>query len=102
MNTGIPISGLIDDSYTFASERGSGTSWFNVTWNAVAGATSYEIWRHTSGDSSAATLLNASVTEPTYDDYVDAGTAYWYWVKAKNAATGVIQKGGKQLTGPAA
>jgi len=56
-----------------------------VTWNGVSGATSYEVWRHTSNDSGSATQIDASVGGTSYDDTTaTAGTTYYYWVKAKN------------------
>ncbi|MGA2323294.1 MAG: C10 family peptidase [Sedimentisphaerales bacterium] len=58
----------------------------NVSWNASAGATSYEVWRNTSNRSNKASKI-AEVTSLSYDDTsAVAGTTYWYWVKAKNAA----------------
>ncbi|MDD3748536.1 MAG: hypothetical protein PHX35_04185 [Candidatus Bipolaricaulis anaerobius] len=54
-----------------------------VSWQAVAGATSYLIYRALAAD--AAPLLVGTVTETTYEDTaVEADTAYWYWVRACN------------------
>jgi fibronectin type 3 domain-containing protein len=56
-----------------------------VTWNASSGATAYEVWRHTSNSSGAASKI-ADPTGTSYDDTTAvAGTTYYYWVKAKNA-----------------
>jgi len=59
-----------------------------VTWDAVLGATSYEVWRNTSDDSgSAAKISSPDPTGTTFDDFgVAPETPYWYWVKSKTAA----------------
>ena len=57
-----------------------------VLWNASSGATSYEVWRHTSNDSASATRIAASVGGTSYDDTsASYDTTCYYWVKAKNA-----------------
>jgi hypothetical protein len=53
-----------------------------ITWNAVIGATSYEIYRRNPGGSY--TLRGTSVT-PSYNDSTSSGTAYLYRVRAVNA-----------------
>jgi fibronectin type 3 domain-containing protein len=69
-----------------AAGDGVSTDFVPVTWNAVSGATSYEVWRHTSANSAAATKLT-QVTGASYDDAsAVAGVTYYYWVKAVNAA----------------
>jgi hypothetical protein len=58
-----------------------------VTWDASDGATSYEVWRHTSDDSASATRLAASVAATSYHDTTATpGAICYYWVKAANAA----------------
>jgi hypothetical protein len=54
----------------------------HVTWNAVTGATSYEIYRRDPGGSFA--LRNTSLTT-SYNDTTSANTAYLYRVRAVNA-----------------
>jgi fibronectin type 3 domain-containing protein len=57
-----------------------------LTWRAVAGAASYEIYGGTSGEQLSAKQLSVS-TNTTYDDLsATPGTPYNYWVKARNAA----------------
>lgn len=56
-----------------------------VTWNASAGATSYEIWRSTSQNSSSASLIGTAAASPFDDASAVPGQRYYYWVKAKNA-----------------
>ena len=54
-----------------------------VSWNAVAGANQYEIFRHTSNDSSSALQLPALVETTFFDDTTATpGVVYYYWVKA--------------------
>jgi uncharacterized protein YkwD len=58
----------------------SGTQ-VQVTWNAVIGATSYEIYRR--GPGGSFTLRGTSLTT-AYNDTASAGTAYLYRVRAMN------------------
>lgn len=53
-----------------------------VTWNAVIGATSYQVWRRDPGGSF--TLRGTSLTT-SFNDSASAGTAYLYRVRAVNA-----------------
>jgi fibronectin type III domain protein len=61
----------------------SSTSVF-VSWNASAGATSYEIYRKGAGGSF--TLIGTSTTTSFTDTTAAANTAYVYRVRAKNAS----------------
>jgi len=58
-----------------------------VSWDAVAGATSYEVWRHTGNSTSLASKISSP--NPVGTSYDDLGaatdTTYYYWVKALNA-----------------
>ncbi|MCB0182074.1 MAG: hypothetical protein KDI62_27860, partial [Anaerolineae bacterium] len=66
---------------------GSYTDKVRVTWNAVSGATGYEVWRYTADSSASATKIAALVTGTSYDDVTAAlDQTYYYWVKAKNNA----------------
>lgn len=57
-----------------------------VTWDASAGATSYEVWRHTSNDSGGAAPIASGITDLEFDDEtLEDEDVYYYWVKAVNA-----------------
>ncbi|MCA8837478.1 MAG: fibronectin type III domain-containing protein, partial [Proteobacteria bacterium] len=63
---------------------GSDTA-ISLSWTAVTGATSYEVWRHTGNDNSVATKLGGStaITVTTFaDSGLAAATRYYYWLKA--------------------
>jgi hypothetical protein len=63
---------------------GTYTGYIQVTWNAVGGASAYDVYRNTSNNSASATLLGER-TSPFNDTGVTPGTRYYYWVKAKNS-----------------
>ena len=57
-----------------------------VSWQAVAAAASYSVWRATTSSSAAATQIASGLTSTAYaDTSAVAGTTYFYWVKATNA-----------------
>lgn len=61
----------------------AGASTVRLTWNAVVGATGYEVERASSGDGVFTPL--ATVTTTTHDDAgIPAGTQYRYRVRASN------------------
>ncbi len=55
-----------------------------VTWTMVTEASGYEVWRHTSNDTNAASRIGITDMIPFDDTNVLAGITYWYWVKATN------------------
>jgi fibronectin type 3 domain-containing protein len=56
-----------------------------VTWAAVAGATKYDVWRHTTENFAAATKVGSNVVGTSFDDTTaTANTFYVYWIVAKN------------------
>lgn len=71
----------------------------NVSWNAVAGATGYEVYYSTTNDSTTATRFtgdsNTADTTCTITGLTN-GTAYYVWARAMNSA------GGSSLTAAAA
>ena len=53
-----------------------------VSWNAVAGATVYQIWRSTTNNSATATQIATDNASPYADTTAAASTTYFYWVRA--------------------
>src|SRR5262245_12287472 len=56
-----------------------------VSWSAVGGASSYEIWRNTVDDSGTATQIGTDTASPFDDTSAVPGTGYFYWVTASNS-----------------
>jgi hypothetical protein len=64
----------------------TGTNQLTVTWTAVLGATAYEVWYGTSGNSSSATKFGNDIIGTTcMITGLAGGTNYYVWVKAKNS-----------------
>jgi len=58
-----------------------------VTWDPSPGATSYDVWRHTSPRAGLASRVASTLSGTSYDDASAAvGTIYTYWVSANTAA----------------
>lgn len=58
-----------------------------LTWSSSDGATSYEVWRHTSDNFNLATQIASSLTSHSFNDTSAAiGTTYYYWIKAQNSS----------------
>jgi len=75
-----------------------------VTWNAVGGATNYQVFRNTVNASGTAGLV-ATVAAAPYDDRsATAGTTYYYWVKARRgvatSAFSAADRGWRRTTSP--
>jgi hypothetical protein len=63
-----------------------GSRQLSVTWSAVNGADSYEVWYATKNDSGTAQQFGGEITEPTcVITGLINGTTYYVWVKAKNS-----------------
>jgi fibronectin type 3 domain-containing protein len=56
-----------------------------LTWNTVANATGYQVWRHTANVPAQASLLGVAASA-AYEDTRVTGSLYYYWVKATNAS----------------
>ncbi|MBI3986278.1 MAG: hypothetical protein HY343_05135, partial [Lentisphaerae bacterium] len=73
----------IPSSTNLTATDGTVTNRVNLTWAAVPGATSYEIWRNTLNNNATAGLL----AEPAAPSYADTNAVpsntYYYWVKSK-------------------
>ncbi|NLB60368.1 MAG: hypothetical protein GX806_04785, partial [Lentisphaerae bacterium] len=65
--------------------KGTLAAQVRLSWKAVEGATSYEIWRHSSAQPQAATLLGLATQAAYNDKAVTPSVTYYYWIKAKNA-----------------
>jgi hypothetical protein len=61
---------------------GTSCSAITVSWSAVGGATSYQIWRNTVNDSGTATQIATDTASPFDDTTAAAGTTFFYWVRA--------------------
>ncbi|MBU4315628.1 leucine-rich repeat protein, partial [Patescibacteria group bacterium] len=69
-----------------SASDGAYTNKVALSWTAAAGALGYQVWRHTVNNSAAASSIGTA-TSTAYDDTgAVAGTIYYYWVKATNAA----------------
>ena len=72
-----------------AATDGTYTNKIQVTWNSVASATHYQVYRNTVNNSGTASALNDWTAGTTYDDLTaEAGDTYYYWVKAAASDTG--------------
>jgi beta-glucanase (GH16 family) len=64
-----------------SATNGATTTDIVVSWNAVSGANSYQVWRNTSASTTSATDINPDETGTSFDDVgVTVGTTYFYWV----------------------
>lgn len=70
-----------------SASDGTFTDKVQVSWSASAGATYYQVFRHTNNNSSSAILLSSSFPSSPYNDTsAVAGTTYYYWIKACNSS----------------
>lgn len=61
-----------------------------LSWNSVAGATHYRVYRNTVNSSAGASALNAWAAGTSYADLTaTAGRTYYFWVKAAAASDGL-------------
>ncbi len=80
------LAGVLSIPTGVTASQGAYTSDVLISWDAVNGATSYQVWRSTTNDSSTATELNADVTATTFSDITATpGKDYWYWITASDA-----------------
>jgi hypothetical protein len=80
-------SGLRDATPTPAptgvsASDGTSCTTVTVSWSAVAGATSYQIWRNTVNNSATAAQIATDTASPYDDATAAAATTYFYWVRA--------------------
>ncbi len=57
----------------------------DVTWNSVAGANTYQVWRATSNNTAFGALIATVGTTSFSDTTANPNTPYYYWVKAVNS-----------------
>ncbi len=62
------------------------TEQISLTWESVAGAAYYEIWRAGEADVTKATRVGSEVTCAYSDVLVTPGVTYYYWLKAGNSS----------------
>jgi probable HAF family extracellular repeat protein len=68
------------------ASTGTFTDHVHLSWNAVTGANSYEVWRSTTNSSGAATKIAGALVSAAFDDNsAIPGTIYFYWLKAVNS-----------------
>ncbi len=67
----------------YTVEQGSSVK---VSWNSIAGAKSYRIFRKTATDKSWTTLADNYTDKVYYDTTAESGVKYYYTVRAKNAS----------------
>ncbi len=67
----------------YTVEQGSSVK---VSWNSIAGAKSYKIFRKTSTDKSWTALADNYTDKVYYDKTAESGVKYYYTVKAKNGS----------------
>ncbi|MBU0716069.1 MAG: VCBS repeat-containing protein, partial [Verrucomicrobia bacterium] len=69
-----------------SASDGTFASMVRVTWDALSGASAYDIWRNTNVNFLTATRIGENVAATCFHD-TDAitGCAYHYWVKAKTS-----------------
>ncbi len=69
------------------ASEGTFSDKIRISWNEVAFADSYQVWRHMANNSSGANRIASGLTGTSYDDTdASAGMTYYYWIKAVNAA----------------
>ncbi|MDQ0288539.1 fibronectin type 3 domain-containing protein [Oligosphaera ethanolica] len=85
-DTGVRIAATLPAPTGLAASDGTATDAVSLSWTASAGATGYKLYRGTSDNSSAATLLSSPSGTTYTDSSASPGVMYTYWVAASNAA----------------
>lgn len=72
---------------SISNPSGTSQSSLTVSWNAIASASSYTLYRDTSSSGSFSTIVGANLTTTTVTDTgLSAGTTYYYEVEAANSS----------------
>ena len=85
VKTGTPISGVSAPYAPMSVTVKPGDQYLELSWPAVMGATSYEVWISITNNSSTATKHGDNILAPNY--YIanlTNDTTYYVWVKAVN------------------
>lgn len=69
-----------------AASDGAFSNMVQVTWSAVIGASSYQVWRNLEADSSSAAQVGSGAAIGFDDTSVVPGAIYYYWIKAVNGS----------------
>ncbi|MDD5482491.1 MAG: PQQ-binding-like beta-propeller repeat protein, partial [Kiritimatiellae bacterium] len=82
-NQGLNIQNFLRPTGVAASKYGTFSNYVHVSWNGVANAVNYELWRGTN-DSPALAGRIYRLTGTNYNDTtIEGGRVYYYWVKAR-------------------
>ena len=75
-----------------AASKNTFTTQVQITWTASTGATAYDVYRNTTDNNGTASKLNsADIAATSYNDTTAlAGTTYYFWIVARNAAGGSV------------
>lgn len=76
----------VPETLSTAPSLTGGDTTIDVSWTAVADATSYEVYCSDSADSASATLFTTTEDTSCTITGLTNGTTYYVWVKAKNSA----------------
>ena len=69
-----------------SATQGTNADGVNLSWNAVALAHKYAVWRSSTSNRSSASLIGESLQPGYLDMDASPNTTFWYWVKAVNMA----------------
>ena len=69
----------------FSASDGTYNGRVMLSWQAVTGAASYEVWRGASEDIGSASLLASTASASCEDGSASPGIRYYYWAKARTA-----------------
>src|ERR1044071_9338390 len=58
-----------------------------ISWNAIAGANLYRIFRNTTNNFAAATAIGTTAEGTFFDTTATSGQTFFYWVRAENGST---------------
>jgi len=86
----VPVVGFkkLSAPQNLGATDGLFTNKVRLTWDAIPGATHYEIWRNAVNDPTTAIMIDEGITDTVYgDSTVIPEKQYFFWVKATNSFT---------------